>query len=114
MSSFALDIAIWVLLFSGFVFGVLGFFGLLIFPDIKSRMFTASRASLIASGLVIVTVLLYSINAYMTSGQEIYVSLLVRTALLTVILVAGMVVVTRIVKSHVVETIPPLDSKKEC
>lgn len=108
MSSFALDIVIWILLFSGFVFGVLGFFGLLIFPDIKSRMFTASRASLIASGLVIVTVLLYGINAYRETGQEIYLSLLVRTVLLAVILVAGMVVVTRIIKSRVVETIPPL------
>ena len=111
MSSFFADIAIWILLFAGFMFGILGFFGLLIFPDIKSRMFTASRASLIAAGLVIVSIFLYGANAYRETGQDMYFSLLIRIALLAVILVAGTVVVTRIVRSRVVETIPPLEKK---
>ncbi|PKG32470.1 monovalent cation/H(+) antiporter subunit G [Methanoregula sp.] len=112
MSSFVFDSAIWILLFGSFVFGVLGFFGLLIFPDIRSRMFTASRASLIAAGLVIVSVFLYGINAYQETGQEIYLALLAHTALLALVLGAGTVVVTRILKDTVTETVPPLDAKK--
>ena len=112
MSSFVFDIAIWFLLFGAFVFGVLGFFGLLIFPDIRSRMFTASRASLIAAGLVIVSVFLYGISIYQETGQEIYLALLAHTALLALVLCAGTVVVTRILKGRVVETIPPLEAQK--
>lgn len=112
MSSFLFDIAIWILLFGAFVFGVLGFFGLLIFPDIRSRMFTASRASLIAAGLVIVSVFLYGINVYGETGQDIYLTLLTHTALLALVLCAGTVVVTRILKDTVIETIPPLEAQK--
>ncbi|MDD5144170.1 monovalent cation/H(+) antiporter subunit G [Methanoregula sp.] len=112
MSSFLFDIAIWLLLFGAFVFGVLGFFGLLIFPDIRSRMFTASRASLIAAGLVVVSVLLYGINAYRETGLDIYLALLAHTVLLVLVLCAGTNVVTRIVKDAVAETILPLDAKK--
>lgn len=112
MSSFVFDIAIWVLLFGAFVFGVLGFFGLLIFPDIRSRMFTASRASLIAAGLVIISVFLYGINAYGETGQDIYLALLAHTALLAIVLCAGTVVVTRILNGRVVENIPPLEAQK--
>ena len=112
MSSFVFDIAIWLFLFGAFVFGVLGFFGLLIFPDIRSRMFTASRASLIAAGLVITSAFIYGINGYLESGQEIYAALLVHTALLAIILCAGTFVVTRILKDTVTETIPPLEPQK--
>jgi len=112
MSSFLFDIAIWILLFAAFVFGVLGFFGLLIFPDIRSRMFTASRASLIAAGLVIASAFFYGINAYQETGQDIYLALLSHTALLTIVLCAGTVVVTRILKDTVTETIPPLEVQK--
>lgn len=112
MSSFLFDITIWALLFGAFIFGVLGFFGLLIFPDIRSRMFTASRASLIAAGLVIISVFLYGINTYLETGQEIYLALLAHTALLALVLCAGTVVVTRILKGRVVETIPPLEAQK--
>lgn len=110
MSSFLVDIAIWILLFGAFVFGVLGFFGLLIFPDIRSRMFTALRASLIAAGLVIASVFLYGINVYGETGEGIYFTLLAHMALLAIVLCAGTVVVTRILKRRIVETIPPLEA----
>lgn len=109
MSAFAADIAIWLLLFASFCFGVLGFFGLLIFPDIKSRMFTASRAALIAAGLVITAVFVYSASNFLLSGQQIYVLLVLHTALLLAVLAAGTVMVTRIIKSRVAENIPPLE-----
>jgi multisubunit Na+/H+ antiporter MnhG subunit len=105
------DIAIWILLFAAFGFAVLGFFGLLIFPDIKSRMFTATRATLIAAGLVIVSAFLYGINASLMTGQEIYTTLLIHTALLAAVLLAGTIVVTRIISGRIFETIPPLEVK---
>ena len=111
MSSFFFDIAIWALLFGAFIFGVLGFFGLLIFPDIRSRMFTASRASLIAAGLVVVSVLLYGITLFGETGQDVYLTLLTHTVLLALVLSAGAVVVTRVLNDRVTETIPPLEAK---
>ncbi len=110
MSAFAADLAIWLLLFAGFGFGVLGFFGLLIFPDIKSRMFTASRATLIAAGFVIIAVFVYSASIFLETGQQVYALLLVHTALLLVVLAAGTVVVTRILRGRVTEAIPPLEA----
>lgn len=110
MSAFAADLAIWALLFAGFVFGVLGFFGLLIFPDIKSRMFTASRATLIAAGFVIIAVMVYSASNFLGTGQQVYTMLLVHTALLLVVLAIGTVIVTRILRGRVAEVIPPLEA----
>ena len=112
MSSFLFDIAIWALLFGAFIFGVLGFFGLLIFPDIRSRMFTASRASLIAAGLVVIAVLIFGITLFGETGQEVYLTLLAHTVLLALVLSAGAVVVTRILKDTVTEAIPPLEVQK--
>ena len=112
MSSFPADIAIWILLTIGVAFGVLGFFGLLIFPDIKSRMFTASRATMIGAGLVILSVILYGINGILTGGQEIYTALVIHTVILLAILVIGTIVVTQIIHDRVAETVPPLEINK--
>jgi multisubunit Na+/H+ antiporter MnhG subunit len=101
MSSFFADIAIWLLLFLGFAFGGLGFFGLLIFPDIRSRMFTASRATLIGTGLVILSVILYSITIYMNTGSEIYLTLVIYTLFLSIIIAVAALTITRIIGSQV-------------
>jgi len=109
MSAFAADIAIWLLLFAGFAFGILGFFGLLIFPDIKSRMFTASRATLIAAGLVIIAVFVYGASNFLETGLQVYAQLLIHTTLLLAVLAIGTVIVTRILRGRVTGVIPPLE-----
>lgn len=109
MSMFSADLAIWLLLFAAFGFGILGFFGLLIFPDIKSRVFTASRATLIAASLVIIAVFAYSTSNFLMTGQQVYVQLAIRTALLLAVLAAGTVMVTRIIRNRAAEVIPPLE-----
>lgn len=95
MSSFFADIAIWGLLLLGVGFGILGFFGLLIFPDIKSRLFTASRATLIGTSLVIISVILYGITGFLDSGKEIYGILVIHTIFLLGIIAIATLFISR-------------------
>ena len=106
MSSLLLDIAIWILLAAGVGFGFLGFFGLLIFPDIRSRMFTASRATLIGTSLVIIAVVLYGINGFIGTGTDSYATLVIHTIFLAAILAIGTVFVSRIIKNRIAGTVP--------
>ena len=57
MSSLPADIIIWALLVVGTVFAGIGLMGLLIFPDTRSRMFTAFRATAIGLGAVALAVI---------------------------------------------------------
>jgi multisubunit Na+/H+ antiporter MnhG subunit len=101
MSSFVADIAIWVLLAAGIGFGGLGFFGLLIFPDIRSRMFTASRATLIGTGLLILAAILYGITVFSETGQEIYATLVIHTIFLVAIIAIANLVISRTILMQV-------------
>ena len=89
MSSLPADCGIWALLFIGTVFCGFGLMGLLIFPDTKSRMFTAFRATAIGLGAVILAVLLYGFSLLLTDGGEQYLTLIIHTLFLGVVLAAG-------------------------
>jgi multisubunit Na+/H+ antiporter MnhG subunit len=101
MSSFFADIAIWLLLALGVGFGALGFFGLLIFPDIRSRMFTASRATLIGTGLVIISVILYGTVSILNSGNAVYTTLVIHTIFLAVVIAVAAIFISRIIHEQV-------------
>jgi multisubunit Na+/H+ antiporter MnhG subunit len=89
MSSLLADCGIWALLFTGTVFCGFGLMGLLIFPDTKSRMFTAFRATAIGLGAVILAVLLYGFSLLLTDGGEQYLALILHTLFLGGVLAAG-------------------------
>jgi multisubunit Na+/H+ antiporter MnhG subunit len=97
MSSFVADIIIWVLLAGGTGFVALGFVGLLIFPDIRSRTFTASRATLIGVGLVTLSAVLYGTSGFLGGGGDRYAVLIIHTVFLFTILVIGSVLISRII-----------------
>jgi multicomponent Na+:H+ antiporter subunit G len=97
MSSLVADIIIWALLAGGVGFVALGFVGLLIFPDIKSRQFTASRATLIGIGLVTLSAVLYGINGFLGGGGESYAVLVIHTVFLFAILAIGSIAISRII-----------------
>ena len=101
MSVLAADIAIWLLLALGVGFGALGFFGLLIFPDIRSRMFTASRATLIGTSLVIISGLLYGISGFLNGGAEIYATFVIHTLFLAGIIAIASMFISRIIRDQV-------------
>jgi multisubunit Na+/H+ antiporter MnhG subunit len=93
MSSLPADLCIWALLIIGTAFFGLGLMGLMIFPDTKSRMFTAFRATAIGLGAVILAVLIYGFSLFMTSGGDQYPALILRTLFLSAVLAAGMWVI---------------------
>lgn len=103
MSSFFADILIWILLAAGTGFGLLGFVGLLIFPDIRSRMFTASRATLISVTMVILAVIIFGINGFIEHNGDLYTALVIHTLFLFGILVIANVIISRIL----LEQVPP-------
>lgn len=101
MSALAPDLLIWVLLALGAGFGALGFVGLLIFPDIKSRMFTASRATLICAGLVSLSVIVFCITALFSGLGESYAMLVYTTILLFAILAFANFFISRLILEQV-------------
>jgi len=112
MSLLAADIAIWLLLALGVGFGALGFFGLLIFPDIRSRMFTASRATLIGTSLVIISGILYGISGFLNGGSEIYATLVIHTVFLALIIAAATVFISRTILDQVAAEASSQDAGK--
>ena len=94
MSSLLIDALIWVLLIGGVGFGLISLIGLLLFPDTRSRMYTAIRASLIGIGATEIAVFIYGLNALQTSGGNQYFTFLLHTVLLIVILAIGNYIVS--------------------
>ena len=70
MSSLPADLIIWALLFIGVVFCGIGLMGLMLFPDTRSRMFTAFRATAIGLGAVAFAVITYAYTLFVTTGIE--------------------------------------------
>ena len=100
MSSLPADFGIWALLFIGAVFCGFGLMGLLIFPDTKSRMFTAFRATAIGLGSITLAVLLYGISLFLTGGGDQYLALILHTLSLFVVLAAGTWVMYGIIRER--------------
>jgi multisubunit Na+/H+ antiporter MnhG subunit len=104
MSSLVADIFIWILLAAGIGFGLLGFVGLLIFPDIRSRQFTASRATLISASLVTLSVVLFGINGFLGTNGELYATLVIQTIFLFAVIAVANVFLSRILLEQVPAT----------
>ena len=105
MSSLVIDLIIWILLIAGVGFGLSSLIGLLLFPDTKSRMYTAIRASLIGIGATGIAVFIYGLNALQTYGGNPYLTLLLHTVLLIVIVAMG----NYIVSSTILKKAQPID-----
>ena len=101
MSLLLADCGIWALLFIGTIFCGFGLMGLLIFPDTKSRMFTAFRATAIGLGAVILSVLLYGFSLLLTDGSDQYLALILHTLFLGVVLAAGIWLMYGIIRERI-------------
>jgi multisubunit Na+/H+ antiporter MnhG subunit len=97
MSSFVPDLIIWILLIAGTGFGLISLIGLLLFPDTRSRMYTAVRAGLISIGATGLAVIIYGLNALQTPGQGQYLTLLLDTVLLVAIVAVGNYVISSVI-----------------
>jgi multicomponent Na+:H+ antiporter subunit G len=87
MSALVVDVILYVLLIIGVGFGGIGVLGLLIFPDIRSRMFTGIRATLISCGAIILAGIIYGLFALYTRGGAQYVTFTIHVILFFIILV---------------------------
>lgn len=100
MSSLPADLIIWALLFTGTVFCGFGLIGLLIFPDTKSRMFTAFRATAIGLGAVTLAVITYGYTRFLIDGGGQYTALIFSTLFLVFVLAAGTRVMYGIIRER--------------
>jgi multicomponent Na+:H+ antiporter subunit G len=93
MSDPAIDAAIFILLVISVGFGGIGVIGLLLFPDIRSRMYTAFRATVISISAIILSVVIYGLSAFNSSGGDQYITLILHSlVLLFIVAVANGVV----------------------
>jgi multisubunit Na+/H+ antiporter MnhG subunit len=106
MSSLPADLGIWALLFIGTVFCGFGLMGLLLFPDTKSRMFTAFRATAIGLGAVILAVITYGYTMFLTVGGDEYMTLIFHTLFLAFVLASGTWVMYGIIRERTLREKP--------
>jgi multicomponent Na+:H+ antiporter subunit G len=83
------DALIIVLLIFSVGFGGIGVIGLLLFPDIRSRMYTATRASLISNSAMVLAVVLYALFMFINGGSDLYVILIFHILMLLCIVIAA-------------------------
>ncbi|MDD1695680.1 MAG: monovalent cation/H(+) antiporter subunit G [Methanoregula sp.] len=93
MSNPIIDGIIFLLLFIGVGFGAISVIGLLLFPDIRSRMYTATRASLISISAMMVSVILYALFMLSSGGGSQYTTLVLHIMVLIIVAVVANVMV---------------------
>ncbi len=103
MSAVLVDAIIYVLLAVGVVFGGIGIIGLLLFPDIRSRMFTGIRATLISCGAVFLAGILYSLFSLFTRGGIQYTTFAVFAVLFLLLIVLLNRVAARVILRQTTE-----------
>jgi len=93
MSDPSIDAVIFILLVISVGFGGIGVIGLLLFPDIRSRMYTAFRATVISISAIILSVIIYALYTVISSGGDQYITLILHSlVLLCIVAVANGVV----------------------
>jgi len=89
MTDLLLDIGIWFLLVVAIGFGGIGLMGLLIFPDTRSRMYTAFRASVIGVGALVLALVVVNLSLFLALGTNPYGTYILHAGFLLFILVGG-------------------------
>jgi multicomponent Na+:H+ antiporter subunit G len=95
MSNLAVDLLIYLLLLTGVGFGGIALMGLLIFPDIHSRMYTALRAGLLSIAGITGAAVVYAIAFLAGSGGDLYSTFLIHAIFLLGITVVAVMVIDR-------------------
>ena len=93
MSELVSDILIYLLLFAGIGFGGISLMGLMIFPDIRSRMYTALRAGLLCSAAILGAAIIYTITWLAGAGGEAYSTFFIHMIFLGGIIALGVMII---------------------
>jgi multisubunit Na+/H+ antiporter MnhG subunit len=95
MSDPAIDAAIFILLIISVGFGGIGVIGLLLFPDIRSRMYTAFRATVISISAIILSAIVYALSIFVSGGGDQYITLIFHSLVLLFFVAVANTVVYR-------------------
>jgi len=98
MTDIILDIGIWILLVVVIGFGGIGLMGLLIFPDTRSRMYTAFRASVIGVVALVLALVVVDISLFLSTGTNPYGTHILHAGLLLLVVFAGNWVMYRMIR----------------
>ena len=100
MSDMLIDLGIAILLLFSAGFAGIGLIGQLLFPDTRSRMFTAVRATMISLGAMIVAVLAYASYEFQSTGVNYYQDHEVLALLILVVVAGGNWMVYRMIRER--------------
>lgn len=101
MSSLFIDGIIYLLLLVSAGFGGISVIGLLLFPDIRSRMYSATRASIICISAITVSVLTYASFILISGGGNQYGTLFLHTLVLFAVTVVANVMLYKIISDRI-------------
>jgi multicomponent Na+:H+ antiporter subunit G len=96
-----MDSIIFLLLIVSVGFGGISVIGLLLFPDIRSRMYTATRASLISIGAITLSVIMYSLFKLNSGYGTQYTTLILHTLVLIIIVAGANAMVYKMISDHI-------------
>jgi multisubunit Na+/H+ antiporter MnhG subunit len=97
MSDVFIDSTIFILLVMAVGFGGIGVIGLLLFPDIRSRMFTAFRATVISFSTLTLAVIIYALFTFLSDGGNQYITLVLHSIILICTVFVANIVLYRII-----------------
>ena len=89
------DALIFILLILSVGFGGIGVIGLLLFPDIRSRMYTAARATVISISAMVSAVIFYAFFMLADGGGDQYFTLIFHILILQGIIIVANVLMQR-------------------
>jgi multisubunit Na+/H+ antiporter MnhG subunit len=89
------DALIYILLILSVGFGGIGVIGLLLFPDIRSRMYTTTRALVISVSAMVLAVIFYALFRFVAGGSDQYVTLIFHILILLCIVTVANVLMQR-------------------
>ncbi len=99
MTSLLIDAGIFLLLAISIAFAGIGIIGLFMFPDIRTRMYTATRAPVIGVGSMTLAGMLYALSTFLSGGGDGYLILFLDAAvLLGIVIAANALMYRRILK----------------
>jgi len=100
MSDPFIDAVIYILFIASVGFSGIGVIGLLLFPDIRSRLYTAVRATLIGTGAMVISVIFYAFFVSLSGGGDLYTSLVIHTLVLMGIVIGANLVLYRLLRKR--------------
>ena len=101
MTGLLTDAAMFILLVLTVGFAGIGVTGLLVFPEIRSRMYTATRAPVISMVAMIVAVMVYALSMFFAGGGDQYITLIIHVLVLLCIVFAANVLMYRTILKRV-------------